>query len=195
MYTPWGQSDGQTTLAKGIISYTTPGHGGIHVEAELNKLIHEVWRSDEGWYEEDCEWAKVAFHFPLAFSAKERESAINTLKNWDPYKYMQVTGETLKPEDSMYIREDNWKREHDNHLQVICACGDWHVGVPDGMVYVTMIRGNKLNHQNNHHDKSDERYFLVPEADYKLPFAIVDEKKYQEIKELAWGMKETVKSK
>lgn len=177
--TPWGISDNATKLLPGIISYSTPGHGGIHVKTSLNQQINETWRNEAGWYEEDCAWAVVAYHFPGAFKPEDRNHAINTLKNWMPYKYMAVTGKKLKPAESSTLREDIWKKAHENHLQVVCSWGDWHKKVPKGMVGVCVVKGGRLN--SGQSTKADQRYFLVPAADYTLPFAIEDEKKYKEI--------------
>jgi hypothetical protein len=176
-------SDYQKQLMPGIISYSTPSHGGIHVDDELNQKIHEAWRADGGWYEEDCCWAIVAFHFPKAFTPEHHAMAINTLKNWQPHEYMKVTGNILDPSESSTLREENWKKLHETHLQVISAEGSWpgHNTVPKGMVKVTMCLGGRLN--TGQYASREFRYFLVPEADYKLPFAIEDEKKYAEVKQ------------
>lgn len=60
MYTPWGFSDGKETLAEGIVSYSTPSHGGIRLSPErqaqlppgLDNFLHNL-----EWWEEDCDWA------------------------------------------------------------------------------------------------------------------------------------------
>ena len=177
--TPWGISDGQKTLLPGIISYSTPSHGGIHVKPELNKLIHLAWRHDDGWYEEDLDWAIVAYHFPESFKPEDRALVISTLKNWKPYSYMKVTGVTLTVDESSTLREDTWKTAHKDHLQVVSAVGDWHENVPKGFVGVTMCLGGRLN--SGQYASKEFRYFLVPDADYVLPFAIEDANKYQEV--------------
>jgi hypothetical protein len=59
MNTPWGISDGQQTLAPGIVSYSTPSHGGIWLSAErqaqlpkgIDNFVHDL-----RWWEEDCDW-------------------------------------------------------------------------------------------------------------------------------------------
>jgi len=86
--------------------YGTPSHGGAHVSPTLNALIHDAWRREDGWYEEDCDWAIVAFHFPKAF-LKDYQQAIETLRNWHPIAYMKVTGTELKPEESYMLREES----------------------------------------------------------------------------------------
>lgn len=59
MNTPWGMSDNQETLAEGIISVSTPSHGGIQLSAErqaqlpagIDNFLHDL-----KWWEEDCDW-------------------------------------------------------------------------------------------------------------------------------------------
>lgn len=57
--TPWGISDYTTKIAPGIISYSTPSHGGIHLSPTRLKEMPEVLRLESGWYEEDCDWCLV----------------------------------------------------------------------------------------------------------------------------------------
>ena len=104
--TPWGMSDYREELAPGIIWYGTPSHGGCHLDPCANSKIHDAWRRADGWYEEDCDWAIVAFHFPQAF-LKDYRQAIDTLRNWHPKAYMQVTGVELRPDESYMLRKES----------------------------------------------------------------------------------------
>jgi len=135
IWTPWGLSDSNTALAPGIGSYSTPSHGGIHLDAEHNKKMPDSIRAEDGWYEEDCEWAKVALIFPEAFKPEHVEMAINTLKNWLPHEYEAVTGIKVNPGESHALREEIWKEQHKNHLQTVSASGScsW-LKLPEGMV-------------------------------------------------------------
>jgi hypothetical protein len=182
--TPWGRSDFQTKLIDGIISYSTPSHGGIHVRHDLNLTIHPAWRNNEGWYEEDEAWAIVAYHFPAAFTNDQMASAIQSLKNSRPREYMQVTGTTLAIGESKELQEEAWRILHANHLQVVAAFGSWHPKVPAGMVGVFMVPGGR--NKRGQYDERQERCFLVPENDYTSHFFIEDETKYQEIDKLVW---------
>ncbi len=59
MYTPWGASDSQATLAEGIVSYGTPSHGGIWLSTERQAQLPEGidnFTHDLRWWEEDCDW-------------------------------------------------------------------------------------------------------------------------------------------
>jgi len=92
MQTPWGQSDYSREAGPGVVFHKTPSHGGYKVQPAQNKLINAVWRTDDGWYEEDCAWAVVAFTFPKYFPPKALQQAIDTLKNCCPDQWEAVTG-------------------------------------------------------------------------------------------------------
>jgi len=72
--TPWGRADSATEYAPGIVFYSTPSHGGFHVDRSLVSEIPAPLRGLSGypqtWYEEDCAWAVVAYVFPFAFLGK-----------------------------------------------------------------------------------------------------------------------------
>lgn len=76
--TPWGAADTATTHAEGIVSYSTPSHGGFHLSPErLTAIPAEVLictfnqQGERGWFEEDEDWALVAAAFPEAFTATD----------------------------------------------------------------------------------------------------------------------------
>jgi hypothetical protein len=79
--TPWGMADFATELAPGIVSYSTPSHGGIKLSAQrLAELkpelrAHKPFCGQDGWYEEDCDWAIVAMQWPELFNAENIETA------------------------------------------------------------------------------------------------------------------------
>lgn len=184
IWTPWGMSDGQTTLAPGIISYSTPSHGGIHLDEEHNGKMPAAMRNVDGWYEEDCEWAKVAFIFPEAFKPDHVLAAKETLKNWLPHEYEAVTGIKVNPGESSTLRKEVWKEQHKDHLQCVSAIGHLRGrdNLSEGMVGVIVCKGG---HTKNGQYADKLRYFLVPEAEYdkrsELGFVIEDEKKYEEV--------------
>jgi hypothetical protein len=60
--TPWGRSTGGCRMAEGIVSYHTPGHGGVKAVKRLNDRIPAGFRAEDGWHEEDCE-AMIPFYF------------------------------------------------------------------------------------------------------------------------------------
>ncbi len=83
--TPWGLSDYGTQYdeAGELVFWTTPGHGGFKVaDTLLSKMpaalrAFKPWAA-EGWYEEDCDWAIVAFAFPDLFTDGELFNANRT---------------------------------------------------------------------------------------------------------------------
>src|SRR3990167_823821 len=102
MHTPWGKSDSSTQLARGIMEYGTPGHGGIRLsparQAKVPQFVLDegepsviVDRSGAGWYEEDVGWslAVLSFHDELKDSDNERARmlagiAMESAKQWHP---------------------------------------------------------------------------------------------------------------
>ncbi len=60
--TPWGKSQGGNQYMPGVTFYHTPGHGGLKVFQKLNAEIPAEFRCDDGWYEEDCDFA-IPFYF------------------------------------------------------------------------------------------------------------------------------------
>lgn len=76
MNTPWGHADYTETIAPGIISVSTPSHGGIKLNKERQAQLlpeaglHNFNRSLE-WWEEDCDWAVVYLSFAQEFKASE----------------------------------------------------------------------------------------------------------------------------
>ena len=103
--TPWGSADFATDYTEGVTFYTTPSHGGFHVSRARTAEMPAHLRNAAGWYEEDCEWAKVATAFPTLFTEKDLEAAERTLKNWCPNVWERHYGRKLLPGES-YIRDN-----------------------------------------------------------------------------------------
>lgn len=61
--TPWGKSQGGHSHFPGMVFYHTAGHGGLKVDARLNRQIPLPFRNLDGWYEEDCEYAIPVWWF------------------------------------------------------------------------------------------------------------------------------------
>jgi hypothetical protein len=99
-------------------------------------LIPEYMRNDDGWYEEDEQWAKVAVVFPDAFPSGTIVDAYATLKNWHRDAYEKFTGRTVQQGDS-YIRDQQiFRHDHAdaNSLIVVSAYGSWASWVSKGFV-------------------------------------------------------------
>jgi hypothetical protein len=94
--TPWGHPDTVREIATGIVSYSTPSHGGIWLSdarvASMPKPLREFspW-AGPNWYEEDCDWAVVAAAFPQFFKPDEVTAAMKTLEGYKPAIFAEVS--------------------------------------------------------------------------------------------------------
>ena len=83
-HTPWGCAQQTQLYSEGIVSHSTAEHGGFHLAPHRNAMVNPAWRNDDGWYEEDCQWSKVAMTFPELFTSFERKCANDTLRHGEP---------------------------------------------------------------------------------------------------------------
>ena len=157
IHTPWGPSQHAHAYAEGVVFHETASHGGFHLDYQRNAKVHPALRNADGWYEEDCEAAKIIASFPSLFSEDAARAAHRTLKNWFPDAYEQIYGVALMPGES--IRKDE-QRFHEEHAQ------DWIVtsaiaskerpGFVECFARKGGTRGTGIT-----------RRFLVPEAAYR----------------------------
>jgi len=118
--TPWGRSDYEMEYADGVVFFGTPSHGGFRLSKKMNARIPEVFRNADGWYEEDCEYAKVSYFlsecFPETFTAHDGEvknakaDAERSLKSWNYKQWEAWTGREVDPAESYCKRMDLEKR-------------------------------------------------------------------------------------
>lgn len=66
--TPWGKAQTKEVLVPGITFYSTAGHGGYFVTKHVRAVMRPELVNEDGWYEEDMEWIKVAIAFPHLFT-------------------------------------------------------------------------------------------------------------------------------
>ena len=157
--TPWGMSQGVTSYDEGIECHTTAEHGGFRLSPERNGMVHPRWRSQGGWYEEDCGWAIVAITFPELFTAQERRHAERTIKDIWPDEWEAIFDVVLGPGESV---EKDRRRFHESHAS------DWIVTAAitsshhPGMVECVATLGGKRD------PGIEERRFLVPKAEYEV---------------------------
>lgn len=185
MHTPWGQSDYSKQYRRGIIFYGTPGHGGLHVSAGLNKTIPDHLRRDDGWYEEDCDWARVVVAFPdlaplmqLKPGQDVMEEAKQTLRSYYPEAYEKHFEVVLQPGESHTKDEKAFLLAHKDDYLVMSAFGDWHEKVPAGQVGCFAGRGGRLD---NGQYPADCKWFLVPDAEYDARNFVIDPNRHPEI--------------
>jgi hypothetical protein len=79
--TPWGTADSRTDVAEGIVSYSTPSHGGYHLSPDRHNRVRHIFPlfttfAGGAWYEEDCDWCLVAFAFPEYFPPQAMKVAL-----------------------------------------------------------------------------------------------------------------------
>ena len=159
--TIWGEADYAKKIARGIMSYSTPSHGGIHLSPSRQSEMPDALRIESGWYEEDCDWCLVAINYAEYFMA-EYDQAMNTFKNWHPDRFEKHLGIELKDGESHVKDERLFKERNNGNFLVRTAWGDWHNKVPEGMVGVLAKRESD----------GKERYFLVPHSEYGSHFVV-----------------------
>ena len=162
--TPWGVSQNRKTIAPGIIFHSTASHGGFKVCKKLNNTIPAYMKNKNGWYEEDCEWCKVAVTFPEAF-LKEYVSALDTLRNWYPDEYEKHFGVLPRISESHVLKERVFARDNANKYVVVST-----ILADNDMVECYAVKGGRL--ENGRYASEDHKTFLVPKAEYKIPFVI-----------------------
>ncbi|MQB12394.1 hypothetical protein DXT96_21360 [Agrobacterium sp. ICMP 6402] len=156
--TPWGMAQDSRRYADGIILHSTAGHGGFSLDEIANTVVHPLYRNDGGFYEEDCEWAKVAHAFPQLFTAYERRMADRTLRNYYPDAYERVMSVTLNASQSHLRERQEFESRHRNDWVVIAALNSDHEpGFVECIATLGGIRG-----------ETGERRFLVPRSDYTI---------------------------
>lgn len=156
-HTPWGPSQDATIYAEGIVAHTTASHGGFSLSPERNRQVHSKLRVTDGWYEEDCAWAIVAITFAHLFTAYDRRSAEQTLKDRCPDAWEAIFGTILAPGESHEKDRRAFEQEHATDWVVISAIqSDRH----PGMTEVIATLGGKRAFG------MEERRFLVPSAEY-----------------------------
>lgn len=158
-HTPWGASQGATLYADGVERHSTAGHGGFKLSAEENRQVHPTWRSKDGWYEEDTEWAIVAITFPHLFTAFERRCAERTIKDSWPDAWETIFGTVLAPGESYEKDRRSFALKHANDWIVISAISSsrW-----EGFVECVATPGGRRG------AGTEERRFLVPSSDYEV---------------------------
>ncbi|MGV2125552.1 DUF7007 domain-containing protein [Agrobacterium vitis] len=156
--TPWGMAQVSRQFADGIILHSTARHGGFHLAEKANAAVHALFRNDGEFYEEDCEWAKVAHAFPQLFTAYERRLADRTLRNYYPDAYERVMGVKLTGSQSHMRDRQDFESRHRNDWVVIAALNSDHQpGLVECIATLGGIRG-----------EVGERRFLVPRSDYVI---------------------------
>ncbi len=159
--TPWGAAQQSVSLCRGIVQYSTAGHGGVHLSPTRNMVVPEYMRNADGWYEEDCEWAIPATIFPEVWvkhypnSPDILKTIKDTLRNWYPDMYEQFYESKIKNGTSMVRDDERFDEEHKT---------DWIVYTATG--HGNMVECNAaLGGWNNRHN-SEQKTFWVSSEEY-----------------------------
>lgn len=156
--TPLGMAQVSRRYADGIVLHSTASHGGFHLAENANAIVHALYRNDTEFYEEDCEWAKVAHAFPHLFTAYERRLADRTLRDYYPDAYERVMSVTLTGSQSHMRDRQEFESLHRDDWVVIAALNSEHQpGFVECIATLGGIRG-----------ETGERRFLVPRSDYSI---------------------------
>lgn len=187
MYTPWGRSDGSKSYGEGITFYSTPSHGGLRVDAELVKKMPAPFVSGDdyfakqraaGWFEEDCDWAFVAFCFPTRFSPEAVADALSKLRDSYPDEYEAAYGCVIPLEQSEKKRRRAFRQEHLNDWVTVSAIMSDNF---PGYTEVTAVLGGRDD--GYRYDPTATKKFLVPNDEYKCgEFSfVIDTKRHREM--------------
>lgn len=156
--TPWGAAQVSRQFADGIVLHWTASHRGFHLDDVANNTIHALYRNDDGFYDEDCEWTKVAYAFPHLFTAYERRLADRTLRDYYPDAYERVMASLSSRASPMPVTPREFEKRHRNDWVVIAALNSDHK--PGLVECIAKLGGIR--------DETGERRFLVPGSDYVI---------------------------
>jgi len=170
---PWGRVQFLHVISEGVVQVSTASHGGIKLDSTRNAQLPRPLRNVGGWYEEDCEVAKVIAGLPELFSEEDVGAAIASLKNWNPDEYEAWTGKEIPLSESGVKRERAFKEANQQNFVTRAAWGDWKAGVPKGMVGVLACRASD----------GAEGYFLIPQGEYaaRAGAFVVDLARHQQV--------------
>ena len=171
--TPWGLSQQSNQIARGIVNYSTAGHGGIHLTrsrvasmpAALQLYLQKtggITSKGDAWLEEDEQWAFACIAFPSEFDERDQKYAERTLRDSFPDAWEAFYGRKLSPGESVERDRETFYSAHRESLLVITAWGSWAPNVPKGMVGVCARKGGWQQPSDG-----TESFWLVPDAEYE----------------------------
>ncbi len=176
--TPTGRPNSETEYAPGVVYYSMPQGGWLHLSREMNRRMPTALRVAGAWYEADTEYMLVVCAFPELFGDRERvlAEAKGSVRSSFPDRYTAWTGEPVTAEQSSVVARREFAVLHADDWLVTSASGDWCETVPKGMVGVTANKGFELRQRG-----AEQRLFLVPADEYEVqpngqPFVVDPER-------------------
>ncbi|AQT47986.1 DUF7007 domain-containing protein [Bartonella choladocola] len=157
--TPWGAVQNATSYGNAdIVRLDTASHGGFKISPSLNKQIPAQVRNNNGFYEEDCEWAIVATVFPQWFTDYENQLAESKIRDSYPDYWETLHNRKLQPGESYERDKSAFNDQHAGNYVVISAISSSYV---ENMVEVIATLGGVREHD------TPEKRFLVPTNEYR----------------------------
>ncbi len=123
-------------------------------------------RNADGWYEEDCCYAKVMIIFPHRFEAKHVQGAIDSFRNWEWQAYEKHYQVVLKTGESYTKDQDVFQQIHKNDFIVTSAMAS---------TGSDLVKVRALNSTTQ-----EAKWFMVPSSEYKMDF-VIDLEKHEEV--------------
>lgn len=137
---PWGVIDHVVAVAPGIAFVTTPSHGGYYLAPDRLQAVDARWGCPGPWFEEDRDWAVVAFTFPDQFTAAQPSAALAhadaILRAALPDAYEAITGRSVAPGESSARDGARFIRANPEGMWCRAAHCDGYGLVPAGHVAV-----------------------------------------------------------
>lgn len=155
--TPWGVAQSSEVYAEGVVFHSTASHGGFKLDQAPNAAMPTVLRVEGGWYEEDCEWAKVAVGIPALFTDHERRHADRILRDYYPDVWEAIHGRELTPGESHAKDRRRFLERHARDWVVVSAIAS---KTREGFIEcVASLGGDGMS--------APRRGFLVPAGEYR----------------------------
>ena len=115
-HSPWGPVQHQNTVADGIESVSTAGHGGFWLSAERWARVAELFPNQqryapEQWLEEDCDWALAVLAWPELFPPRSCHYAVQTFDNANDYCAPTAAWLATPAADAVRARAALWTPE------------------------------------------------------------------------------------
>lgn len=169
--TPWGMAQASEIYADGVVFHSTASHGGIKLDRTRNAAMPAMLRVPCGWYEEDCEWAKVVIGFPDLFTDYERRHADRTLREYYPERWEAVHGRALEPGESFAKDRRLFRKAHAHDWVVVSAITSKER--PGFVDCIATLGGDGT--------ASSRCRFLVPDTEYRAgPHGfVIDEQRHR----------------
>jgi len=175
---PWGTPQTAGEELPGVWHVTTAGHGGYILTDIRNAQIPERARRDDCCYEEDCDWATIAWAFRDEFIATDPaypvERAKQILLDWLPEAYEAVTGEAPDPANSYALRRKKAIADAIGTSVIRSAISGQSRGLAKGEIIVTaaVVTGTSSFDLPRYDERSNTEW-VIAEDDYDRERGII----------------------